>query len=168
MSVDSKEAVRVAVDIVARNTSERTHPGAADSGLELSLSTRTVVQTDSGSTLAIFSAFRRAFFSSLALRLSFFACSRWRLAWVCGPGLAIQLLPSVATSTVTLPQRPLSAPDDRACLSRRPGVACSGPLAQDINARVTFRPEAARMGLESLSMTDDRAGRIWRVAYRAE
>jgi len=43
--------------------------------------------------LAVFWAFLAAFFSSLALRFSFFACSRWRFACVCGPGLAMIWVP---------------------------------------------------------------------------
>ncbi len=44
--------------------------------------------------LAFFCALLKAFFSSLALRFSFFACSRRRFAWVCGPGLAMMAAPS--------------------------------------------------------------------------
>jgi hypothetical protein len=41
---------------------------------------------------AFFCALLKAFFSSLALRFSFFACSRRRFAWVCGPGLAMMMV----------------------------------------------------------------------------
>jgi len=41
--------------------------------------------------LTFFCVLLKAFFSSLALRFSFFTCSRWRFAWVCGPGLAMMM-----------------------------------------------------------------------------